>query len=304
MSSELTRRTLFGVIAAPIAIAIVLYGDAALAALLAMTAALAAWEFFRLARATGLDPLDDAGIVVAGLTPLVVHARYRGIYDPSGPMGVAALAVLCVLLLTALAIWLRGVGRKPIGAVSTTVFGAVYTGGALSYGYAIRYQDYAFAPAPVAIGGHVFNLPSGGLLLLLPLLLTWASDIGAYAVGRSLGRHKLIPSVSPAKTVEGAVGGLVASMLVAWVYTRWVLHPDTHLDFHGAPAGVLFFGALVSAVAQLGDLAESLFKREAGVKDSSHLIPGHGGILDRFDSLLFVLPVSYVALGWLLTWAP
>jgi phosphatidate cytidylyltransferase len=304
VSSELTRRVLFGVIAAPIAIAIVLYGDAALAALLAISAALAAWEFFRLARATGLQPLDDAGITLAGLTPLVVHARYRGLYDPSGPLGALSLAALCVLFLLALSIWARGVQGKPLGAVASTVLGIAYTGGMLSYAYAIRYHDYAFAPAALSLGARTFTVPSGGLLLLLPLLLTWASDIGAYAIGRTAGRHKLIPSVSPGKTVEGAIGGLVASMLVAWVYAKWVLGPDAHLGFRWPPAGILFFGALVSVAAQLGDLAESLFKREAGVKDSSHLIPGHGGILDRIDSLLFVMPVSYVVLGLLLTWAP
>src|SRR5262249_2927829 len=113
-----------------------------------------------------------------------------------------------------------------------------------------------------------------------------------------------IPSVSPGKTVEGAIGGLLASMLVAWVYTRFVLRPTSHLDFAFPPSGVLIFGALVSVAAQVGDLAESLLKRDAGVKDSSHIIPGHGGVLDRCDSLLFVLPVSYVLLTAMLKWAP
>ena len=304
MSSELTRRIVFGVIAAPIAIAIVVYGGAPLAALLAVTSALAAWELFRLARATGLTPFDDAGIIIAGLIPLVVHARFLRLYDPDGFIGPMSLGIVCLLALLAAAIWVRGPGGKPLGSAAATAFGAVYTGGTLSYAYAIRYHDYAFAPAALPIGGRTLTVASGGLLLLLPLLLTWASDIGAYAVGRTAGRHKLIPSVSPGKTVEGAIGGLVASMLIAWLYTQFVLHPATHLDFRGRPAGVLIFGALVSVAAQIGDLAESLLKREAGVKDSSHLIPGHGGVLDRIDALLFVLPVSYVVLGWLLTWAP
>jgi phosphatidate cytidylyltransferase len=140
--------------------------------------------------------------------------------------------------------------------------------------------------------------------VLLPVLLTWASDIGAYAVGRTIGRNKLIPSVSPGKTVEGAIGGLVACMLLAWIYARFVLRPAAHLDFRWAPLGALTFGAVASVAAQVGDLVESLLKREAGVKDSSHLIPGHGGVLDRLDSLFFVLPVSYVALNVMLTWAP
>ncbi len=100
------------------------------------------------------------------------------------------------------------------------------------------------------------------------------------------------------------MGGLVASVLVAWAYSRFLLHPATSLDFRRPPFGALVFGALVSGAAQVGDLAESLLKRDAGVKDSSQLLPGHGGILDRVDSLLFVLPVAFVLLGWLLTWAP
>jgi phosphatidate cytidylyltransferase len=281
-----------------------LYGGAALAALLAIASAIAAWEFFRLARATGLTPLDDVGIVIAGLTPLVVHARFLGLYEPGSSIGVLSLAAIVLLAVLALTIWIRGVAEKPIGAVSTTIFGAAYTGGMLSFGYAIRYHDYAFAPASISLGRSTFGLASGGLLLLLPVLATWASDTGAYAVGRTMGRHKLLPSVSPGKTIEGSVGGLLGSVFVTWLLTRWLLRPAAHLDFRWAPVGVILFGAMVSAVGQVGDLAKSLLKRDAGVKDSSTLIPGHGGVLDRVDSLLFVLPVSYVLFGWLLTWAP
>ncbi len=304
MSSELARRISFGVVAAPIAIAILLYGGAALAALLAITAAIAASEFFRLARATNLTPLDNTGIVIAGLMPLVVHARYLNIYQPDVSISIGSLSAVAILFVLALAIWLRGVTGKPLGAVSATVFGAAYTGGMLSFAYAIRYHDYAFAPAVVTLGRSTLTLSSGGLLLLIPVVATWASDTGAYAVGRAIGRHKLIPSVSPGKTVEGAIGGLLASVLVTWALASWLLRPGAHLDFRWRPVGGILFGAVVSAAAQVGDIAESLLKRDAGVKDSSTLIPGHGGVLDRVDSLLFVFPVSYVLFGWLLTWAP
>ncbi|HTE47432.1 MAG TPA: CDP-archaeol synthase [Gemmatimonadaceae bacterium] len=304
MSSELTRRILFGVIAAPIAIAILVYGGAPLAALLAVASALGAWEFFRIARAAGLTPLEDIGIAIAGVIPLVVHARFLRLYDPAGPLGPLSLIAVVLLALLAISIWTRGVDGKPLSAVAVTAFGAAYTGGMLSFGYAIWNHEYAFAPAALVMGGRTFSLPAGGLLLLLPVFTTWASDIGAYAAGRTLGRHKLIPAVSPGKTVEGAIGGILSSMFVAWVYTRLVVHPSLHLDFRFPPMGVLGFGLLISVAAQLGDLAESLLKREAGVKDSSHIIPGHGGILDRFDSLFFVMPISYVVLGALLTWAP
>ncbi|HEX4681135.1 MAG TPA: phosphatidate cytidylyltransferase [Gemmatimonadaceae bacterium] len=304
MSSELTKRILFGVVAAPVAVGIVLYGGWPLAALLAVASALGAWEFFRIARATGLTPFDDLGIAIAGIVPLLVHARYLRLYDPDASIGVGSLAMIGLLLLFALSIWTRGVAGKPLGSVAATAFGVAYTGCALSYGYAIRYHEYAFAPATMHLGSRAFDVPSGGLLLLLPLLVTWASDIGAYAFGRTFGRHKLIPSVSPGKTVEGALGGLMASVIVAWLYSRFLLRPDAHLGFRWEPVGVIAFGALVSVAAQVGDLAESLIKREGGVKDSSRIIPGHGGVLDRVDSLLFVLPIAFVVFGGLLTWAP
>lgn len=293
--SELTRRVLFGVIAAPLGVLVIFAGGAALAALLAIVSALAAWEFFRIARGSGLTPLEDVGIPLAGVVPLFVHARYLRLYEP--PMSAMAIAVLVVL---AIALFVRGVNGKPLGAAASTVFGVLYTGGMLSFGYAIRYHPYVIESVRVPLGSVAVS--AGGLLLLLPILLTWASDIGAFFIGRALGKRKLMPSVSPGKTVAGAVGGLAATIVVGWLYAHFVLTPTTQLAF--VRGGVIAFAILVSIAAQIGDLAESLLKREAGMKDSSHIIPGHGGVLDRFDSLLFVLPVAYVLFNALLVWAP
>jgi phosphatidate cytidylyltransferase len=295
--SELARRTIFAVVAAPLALWIVLAGGAPLAALLAVVCALGAWEFYRIARAGGSRPLDDVGIALAGLLPLAVHASYLGVFTVR-----PVVCALVVLLLMAASIWLRGVEGKPLTAVSTTVLGVVYTAGMLSFGYAIRYHDTVagydlVAAKHLALGPLGLRVPPGGVLLIFPLVVTWASDIGAYFVGRAIGGRKLIPSVSPGKTVSGAVGGLVASMLVALLYARAVLVPVASLGF--TPWGALLFGCLISIAAQVGDLFESLLKREGGVKDSSRIIPGHGGVLDRFDSLIFVLPVAYLLLGWL-----
>ena len=248
--------------------------------------------------------MDDAGIAIAGLLPLLVHARFLRIYDPESAIGPLSLGALVLLALMGAAIWARGVNGKPLGAVASTAFGIAYTGGMLSFGYAIRYHDYAFAPANLTLGARTVSVPSGGLLLLLPMFITWASDTGAYAVGKAIGKHKLAPAVSPGKTIEGALGALVVSVIVVWAYSRWILRPAAHLDFRWAPAGAVLFSLIVSVSGMIGDLAKSLFKREVGVKDSSHIIPGHGGILDRFDSLLFALPLSYVLFNWLLTWAP
>jgi len=303
VSSELTKRILFGVIAAPVAIAVLVFGGWPLAALIAVASAIGAWELFRIARASGAAPLDNIGIAAAGIAPLVVHSAYLGLYKPDR-LGPTSIAAVFVLILLAIAIWARGVTGKPLSSVAITAFGVAYTGGMLSFGYALRYHPYGFAPATLTFGTKQLEVPSGGLLLLLPVLVTWASDIGAYAVGRAIGKHKLIPSVSPGKTIEGAIGGLLGSMLVAWLYTRFLMQPTPHLGFKYPPAGVLLFGGLISVAAQVGDLVESLLKREAGVKDSSQLLPGHGGILDRCDSLLFVLPISYVVLTSMLTYAP
>jgi phosphatidate cytidylyltransferase len=279
--SELARRVLFAVVAAPLAVLVIWWGDAALATLLAVVAALGAWEFYRMAANRGAMPLAGAGITAAALVPLAVHAHYLRVFTL--PLSAGVLAVLALLGAT---IWLRGVEGQPLLAAATTVFGVLYVGVPLAYGYALRYFDYS-------VGRN-----AGTAIVFFPVLLTWASDVGAYAFGRLIGRRKLIPSVSPGKTVAGALGGLLVTLLVAAAYVTWVLRPVASLSLGvGALVG---FALAVSAAAQLGDLAESLLKRDAGVKDSSHLIPGHGGVLDRFDSLFFVLPLSYVLLGWLL----
>ena len=281
MSAELAKRIAFAVIAAPAAVAFVWWGGLPLALLLAAVSALGAWELYRIARGGAVDPLDAIGVPLAAALPLYAHLRLANAV--ALPASVGALVVLVIL---AAAIWTRGVAGKPLASVAVTLFGAIYTGGMLSFGYLLRYHDYAVGAA------------AGTALVGLPLVLTWASDIGAYFVGRALGKRKLIPSVSPGKTVAGAVGALIVTALVSWLYVRFVLEPYAQLGLR--PVWAVLFGLVVSVAAQVGDLAESLLKREGGVKDSSHLLPGHGGILDRFDSLLFVLPLAHLLLGVLL----
>lgn len=311
MTSELAKRTAFAVVAAPVVVAVVFYGGLPLALLLSVVAGLGAGELFRMAQAGGVAPLLRAGVGTAAALPLLTHARYAlvtrsaGVNDASpatplfaalghllvGSIGTAAaVAATAVLALLTAAIWLRGVDGRPLTSVAVTLFGAMYAGGLLSFGYAIRYHDYAVGPR------------AGAVLLVLPLLLTWASDVGGYAFGRVLGRRKLIPAISSGKTVAGAVGAVLTTVVVCWAYAELVLRPHAQLALR--PLNAAFFGVAISVAAQLGDLAESLLKREAGVKDSSHLIPGHGGVLDRVDSLVFVLPVAYLLLGPLLGFAP
>lgn len=137
--------------------------------------------------------------------------------------------------------------------------------------------------------GHLLlirQLEQGVYLIFFVMLVTWAADTGAYYVGTWLGRRHLAPRLSPRKTVEGFLGGLIFSVLVAWISHMWFLSALTPLD-------CLVTGCLLAGFGLLGDLSESAFKRSAGVKDSGTLIPGHGGVLDRVDSLLFTAPTFY-----------
>jgi phosphatidate cytidylyltransferase len=129
-------------------------------------------------------------------------------------------------------------------------------------------------------------LPAGEWLVLFVALVTWAGDTGAYYAGSLWGRHLLAPRVSPKKTVEGLLGGLVLSVLAALLARAWFL-PDFSL------ADALILGVLLTGAGLLGDLSESAIKRSAGVKDSGGILPGHGGMLDRLDSLLFTAPTFY-----------
>jgi phosphatidate cytidylyltransferase len=282
--SELTRRIIFAVIAAPASIAVIYFGDWALATVLSILAALAAWELFRIARETGALPLEPGGIALAALLPVAVHGQRLGVYTLS-----LHAIIAMILVLFASVIWLRGPSGKPLSAVAITVFGVTYAG-LFSYVYALRYHDYA-----VGAG-------AGTILVVLPILLTWATDVGAYGFGRAFGKRKLIPAVSPGKTVEGAVGGLGLTIVICLLYVRFLMMPYAQLGL--TIQGAVLFAIVISVAAQIGDLAESLLKREAGVKDSSRIIPGHGGILDRFDSLLFVMPIAFLLLGRLLQPVP
>jgi phosphatidate cytidylyltransferase len=283
--NELARRAVVAVIGAPIALGIIWLGGAPLATLAGALSGIAAWEYYRIARDGGSTPMSVVGIVLSAMIPLAVHAQQLGVF--AVPLVIWILVPLFVLALT---IWTRGVDGKPLGAAATTVFGALYTGGTLSYLYALRYFGYAVGDT------------AGALVVIMPVVLTWASDTGAYFTGRVLGGPKLIPSVSPAKTVSGAIGAVVATVGACAAFVHFLLKPQAQLAF--SPTGLIIFAVCISVTAQIGDLTESLLKREAGVKDSGTLIPGHGGVLDRLDSLFFVLPVSYALYYALLLPAP
>lgn len=269
--SETVVRIAVAAVGIPLAIAAVYAGGWVLGALVALVAGLAAREFYGLAALAGARPLARPGIVVAAGAVLLATAA-------PDPRLLAAWFLAATLLTAAAAVWLRPPAQRPLLAVSTTVFGALYVGGTLACAMLLRHLP------------GVEEALLGTALLLAPLVLTWINDSLAYFVGRAIGRHKLIPSVSPGKTVEGALGALLGTTAAATGYGQLLE------QFWGYRVGVLnavLFGLLVAVAAQVGDLVASLLKRDAGVKDSGTLLPGHGGALDRFDSLFFTIPLAY-----------
>jgi phosphatidate cytidylyltransferase len=144
-------------------------------------------------------------------------------------------------------------------------------------------------PAVIALA-HLYRLPLGPQLVLFLLLLVWAADVGAFFAGRAFGRLKLAPRVSPNKTWEGLIGGVVVSTVVAVAGVWWFGRP---------PLAFICLSVAVVLISIVGDLTESMFKRFAGLKDSGSIFPGHGGVLDRFDSVFAAAPIFLLGLYWL-----
>lgn len=280
MSAELRARVLVAAAGIPLAILLIHRGGWYLGALLMVAAAIGAHEFHLLASARAARPVR--WLAVAGSSGLVLLA----VLDPFFAVWsdrAMTLVVVLVLLAACVVVFSRRIEEEPLLSASATVLGALYTGGTLSFAVLLRHL-------PEAMGTVPWKPWEGTMLVLLPLGITWAGDSAAFFVGRSIGKTRLAPRVSPGKTVEGGAGGLVASV-VAGVAAGFVLD-----DFGTVPMTPLaggLIGLVLGAAAQAGDLAESMLKREAGVKDSGAVLPGHGGVLDRLDALFFTLPLAY-----------
>ncbi|MGH7506501.1 MAG: phosphatidate cytidylyltransferase [Longimicrobiales bacterium] len=280
-AGELAQRVAVAAIGVPLAVLLIYAGGWMLVVVLALIAAGGAAELYRLAAQRGTRAflgfgvaLTAAMVLIAGAYPIAAQAG-RWLWP---------LVFLATLVLGAASIWARGVKGEPLHATAVTLLGAVFIGGAFSYLVLLRHLDAAAGLASPS-AWH------GAALVAFPIALAWIGDTCAYFAGRAWGRRKLIPSVSPGKTVEGAIAGLVGTVVIGAVYAWLIFQLWLGLPI-GALAGAAG-GLLISPAAQVGDLAESLLKREAGVKDSGSLLPGHGGILDRFDSLLFAVPTAY-----------
>jgi phosphatidate cytidylyltransferase len=234
--------------------------------LVAIAGVAAAVEFYRMVDTSRVPPLTGFGIVWVLLFIISPHFDYSFL---------ASLLLTSAVVLSLIWLVLRRQREATFIGWAWTMAGILYIGWLLSYLVALR------------------GLDDGRNWLLLALFATFGSDTAAFFVGRALGRHRLAPQISPGKTWEGFIGGILGAIVISLLFT---LIPALRLPIGYGRAIIL--GVLISIMGQLGDLVESLLKRNMGVKDSGRLMPGHGGVLDRMDSVVFTGIVVYYYVIW------
>lgn len=269
----LRTRVLSALIMIPMVAVLTYAGGWVLAAAIVAVTVRSAYELFHLVAAAGYRPSFPATALV--ITALVVVARFPGLPLFGLVLAASIIGTLVVQLL-------RRPEGQPTQSWALTVGAALWLGFLGSHFVLIR--DLS---AP-------FGLGIGTRWLVLTFLVTWINDSAAYFVGKAVGRHPSSPYLSPKKTWEGTIGGWIGGLVATILLGQWLVDLPW---LHG-----LALGALVATAAPFGDLAKSMVKRQMKVKDFSALIPGHGGMFDRIDSLLFVTPVVYyyatLVLGW------
>ena len=230
-------------------------------------------EFYQGVRKTGAEPQEWCGLASAFLFLFSARNQFQEKqFSTPGVLTLFVIATLCMELLRP--------KRAPVKNLGATLFGTVYVGWLFSYLVAIN----SVQGGSLRLDGIPFDIRYGAWLVLYICFTTWASDTAAFLVGRKWGTHKFVPKLSPQKSVEGLVAGFAAAIVVSILM-------GTAMGLSIMHVVILGVGIWIAGV--VGDLAESAIKRDIGIKDFGVLIPGHGGILDRFDSLLFAAPLFY-----------
>ena len=253
-----------GVVLGIIALACFAAGTVATMVIASIVVLLASAEAYAAFRRSHYHPATLLGLVA--VLSLMIEAYNKG---------AAALPLVTVLLVAGAFIWYLArvePAAEPVSGISSTVFVYVWVGVFGSF-------------TALLLDPNVFPDRHGIAFVLAAVIVTVADDIASLLVGSAMGRHPLAPSISPNKSWEGLIGGALAAILVSVVVVHFI-HPWT-------VSKALVFGVVVAVVAPLGDLSQSMIKRNLGLKDIGHLLPGHGGVLDRVDGLLFVMPATY-----------
>lgn len=264
-SSHLAR-WVTGLVAAPLLIFAIVWGEGSLfGGVVAVAAVVALWEYMGLIF-PGSAPRARvlAGIPAYLMAPLTIYAA-----------GTGHLAIVPAFLMLYLLIFAAVAVRRfkhDTKAWHTAAF---------------QLMAFCHVTVPLCLAVIIRKSPLGITWIFALLLIVFAGDIGAYYTGKTIGKHKLAPAVSPKKTIEGSIGGIFANLLIAGLY-QFFFMPEVSLEV------MLLIAVLTGAAGQIGDLFISVLKRDGGIKDSSQLLPGHGGILDRIDALLLALPVAWI----------
>jgi len=266
--------------------------------------------------------------LVAGAVAVLAIAEFLKLVTPYGVQALTLATYVFVALFFVFVIFASS-NRTPEDATTAVLYGIAVAAALapfvfltvtmrrtdLASGYpAAAASSFAFGyvAIPMALLVQIRQLPAGAIWTIYTLLAVWAGDIFAYFVGKSVGRHRMSPHISPKKTWEGAAASIVASVIVG---TLWIQHAPgisstlLRVGLIERPGGmwgleqpplwpIILLSAVVNIAAQLGDLVESLIKRGAGVKDSGTILPGHGGMLDRIDAMLFAVPVVWAYGAW------
>ena len=260
-------RLLTALVLAAIGIPAIIYGGVFFWALIAAFVVVAAWEYINLMRVAGYQPAMR--IAVSGVFAIFLVRIYFPAYE-------SAVLIIFVFLAMATHLFAFERGRdQAAGDFAITITSLVYMGWIGSYLVKLR------------------ELPEGLFWFSLVLPTVWFTDTGAYFIGKNFGKHQLSPRLSPKKTWEGYWGGVLFGVLGSILFT-WLWKEHLHITLlEGA-----LLGLLLSLLTTLGDLGESMIKRQSGIKDSSNILPGHGGIFDRIDTWLWAAPLGYYLIRW------
>ncbi len=269
---NLRQRLVVGVLGGAVFVAAVLWRPESLGALVLLLTITGVLEFYRLVRLAGFRPERGPGVVLAIVTVTLLGAAAVGRL-PAWALWLVPPAIALVLVVELY----RSAHPQPFVNVALTWAGVAYVAVPLGLLPMLAFDGE----------GRFSGWPVLGLVLLI-----WAADTGAYVAGRRWGQRKLFPRHSPGKTWEGWLGGTLLALATGWALARWAPAPLSLGQWLGAAVLVAVFGVW-------GDLAESMLKRSLGVKDSGTLLPGHGGVLDRFDSLLLATPF---VVAWVKLW--
>ncbi len=311
--SDHSKRLLIAIIAIPIIILICLEGEIYFFILISIISSFAIYEFFKLTELKGAKPQIVLGIVSGIAIQLsFYHAKLRTILlrfaEANGCMipfpsqtQLLFMILLSVIIILSIAELFRNKG-SPIINLGSTFFGIIYV--SFFFGTLIglrelfvpfdfpieRYFGFSSISDPIIIE-KIYTW--GGYTVISLLVMIWICDSAAYYIGSAIGNHKLFQRASPNKSWEGAIAGFLFAIITSIIAKFLLLN---YLPLESA----IIIGSIVGTFGQLGDLFESILKRDAGVKDSSLIIPGHGGVLDRFDSLIFVSPIVYLYIDYIL----